>query len=98
LSILDLGGTWNPYHAPNKSDDDLPLHEELRACVQRSANKSCHYQPDGRKQQGLPDITLAAAGIKSGRHGTTIKRFGLLEVLKDQALLHGCQEFLGIDE
>jgi hypothetical protein len=36
--------------------------------------------------------------IKSGRHGTTIERFGSLEVLKDQALLHAYQEFIGIDE
>lgn len=38
------------------------------------------------------------AVIKSGRHGTTIERFGSLEVLKDPALLHAYQEFIGIDE
>jgi hypothetical protein len=36
--------------------------------------------------------------IKGGRHGTTIERFGSLEVLKDPALLHAYQEFIGIDE
>jgi hypothetical protein len=38
------------------------------------------------------------AVIKGGRHGTTIERFGSLEVLKDPALLHAYQEFIGIDE
>lgn len=38
------------------------------------------------------------AVIKSGRHGTTIERFGSLEVLKAPALLHAYQEFIGIDE
>ncbi|MBK4737784.1 hypothetical protein [Noviherbaspirillum pedocola] len=38
------------------------------------------------------------AALKSGRHGTTIERFGSLEVLKDPTLLHAYQEFIGIDE
>ena len=38
------------------------------------------------------------AVIKSGRHGTTIERFGALEVLNEPALLHAYQEFIGIDE
>lgn len=38
------------------------------------------------------------AVIKSGRHGTTIERFGSLDALKDPALLHAYQEFIGIDE
>jgi hypothetical protein len=38
------------------------------------------------------------AALKSGRHGTTIERFGSLEVLKDPALLHAYQEFIGVDE
>jgi hypothetical protein len=38
------------------------------------------------------------AVIKSGRHGTTIERFGSLQVLKDPHLLHTYQEFIGIDE
>lgn len=36
--------------------------------------------------------------IKSGRHGTTIERFGSLDLLKDPAVLHAYQEFIGIDE
>jgi hypothetical protein len=38
------------------------------------------------------------AAIKCGRHGTTIERYGSLDVLKDPALLHAYQEFAGIDE
>lgn len=38
------------------------------------------------------------AVIKSGKHGTTIERFGSLEALKDLASLHAYQEFIGIDE
>lgn len=38
------------------------------------------------------------AAIKCGRHGTTIERYGSLAVLKDAALLHAYQEFVGIDE
>jgi hypothetical protein len=38
------------------------------------------------------------AVLKSGRHGTTIERFGSLELLNDAALLHAYQEFVGIDE
>src|ERR1700712_3262034 len=36
--------------------------------------------------------------IKSGRHGTTVERYGSLALLKDPAVLHAYQEFLGIDE
>ena len=36
--------------------------------------------------------------IKSGRHGTTVERFGSLALLNDPAVLHAYQEFLGIDE
>ena len=35
---------------------------------------------------------------KGGRHGTAIERIGALELLKEPALLHAYQEFLGIDE
>lgn len=36
--------------------------------------------------------------IRSGRHGTTVERFGSLALLQDPAVLHAYQEFLGIDE
>lgn len=38
------------------------------------------------------------AAIKCGRHGTTIERYGSLAILKEPALLHAYQEFVGIDE
>lgn len=38
------------------------------------------------------------AVMKCGRHGTTIERYGSLAVLRDPALLHAYQEFVGIDE
>lgn len=38
------------------------------------------------------------AVVKSGRHGTTIERFGSLDLLKSHPVLHAYQEFVGIDE
>ncbi|NUZ06892.1 hypothetical protein [Piscinibacter koreensis] len=38
------------------------------------------------------------AVLKSGRHGTTIERFGSLAPLKDHELLHAYHEFAGLDE
>jgi hypothetical protein len=45
-----------------------------------------------------PTLRQLLGVIKSGRHGTTVDRFGSLALLKDPAVLHAYQEFLGIDE
>ncbi len=46
----------------------------------------------------LGDKGEMLAVLKSGHHGTTIERFGSLDLLKDRAALHAYQEFVGIDE
>lgn len=38
------------------------------------------------------------AVLKGGQHGTTIERFGSTALLRDRAVLHAYQEFVGIDE